>query len=89
MHEALYTAFKGHRGNTLTQHLLPEALERPQLNVFQDSQQIQTFADNIAALIPQQTSQIPEELLEETEAHIRQSDDDPDILSKRVESTLM
>ena len=73
MNEALYTAFKGHRANTLTQHLLPEALEYPQLNVFEDGPQIQTFADNIAALVPQQTSQIPEELLEKTEAQIEEA----------------
>ena len=35
LHEALYTAFKGQRGNTLTQHLLPEAVQQPYLNVFQ------------------------------------------------------
>ena len=70
LHEALYTAFKGQRGNTLTQHLLPEAIQQPHLNVFNNKSQVQIFADNISALVPEQNAELPEELIKKTEAEI-------------------
>ena len=73
LHEALYAAFKGQQGNTLTQHLLPEALQQPYLSVFNNASPIQTFADNISALVPEQSSQLPEELIAKTEARIEEA----------------
>ena len=73
LHEALYTAFKGQRGNTLTQHLLPEAIQQPHLNVFNNKSQVQIFADNISALVPEQNAELPEELIEKTEAEIEEA----------------
>lgn len=73
LHESLYAAFKGQRGNTLTQHLLPQALQRPHLSVFNDASPVQTFADDIAALVPEQSSQLPEELIAKTEARIEEA----------------
>ncbi len=73
LHEALYAAFKGQRGNTLTQHLLPEALQRPHLSVFNNESPVQIFADNISALVPEQTPQLPEELIAKTEARIEEA----------------
>lgn len=73
LHEALYAAFKGRRGNTLTQHLLPEALQRPHLSVFNNASPVQTFADNIAALVPEQSAQLPEERIAKTEARIEEA----------------
>ncbi len=73
LHEALYTAFKGQRGNTLTQHLLPEAIQQPHLNVFKNESQVQIFADNISALVPEQNTELPEELIEKTEAEIEEA----------------
>lgn len=73
LHEALYTAFKGQRGNTLTQHLLPEATQQPYLNLFKNESQVQIFADNISALVPEQNAELPEELIEKTEAEIEEA----------------
>ena len=73
LHEALYTAFKGQRGNTLTQHLLPEVMQQPHLNVFKNQSQVQMFADNISALVPEQNEELPEELLKKTEAEIEEA----------------
>ena len=73
LHEALYTAFKGQRGNTLTQHLLPEAIQQPHLNVFNNKSQVQIFADNISALVPEQNAELPEELIKKTEAEIEEA----------------
>lgn len=73
LHEALYTAFKGQRGNTLTQHLLPEAIQQPYLNVFKNESQVQIFADNISALVPEQNAELPEELIEKTETEIEEA----------------
>lgn len=73
LHEALYTAFKGQRGNTLTQHLLPEAIQQPHLNVFNNKSQVQIFADNISALVPEQNAELPEELIEKKEAEIEEA----------------
>lgn len=73
LHEALYTAFKGQRGNTLTQHLLPEAMQQPYLNVFKNESQVQIFADNISALVPEQNAELPEELIKKTEAEIEEA----------------
>ena len=71
--EALYAAFKGQHGNTLTQHLLPEALQRPHLSVFNDASPVQSFADDISALVPEQSSQLPEELIAKTETRIEEA----------------
>lgn len=73
LHEALYTAFKGQRGNTLTQHLLPEAIQQPYLDVFNNKSQVQIFADNISALVPEQNAELPEELIKKTEAEIEEA----------------
>ena len=73
LHEALYTAFKGQRGNTLTQHLLPEAIQQSHLNVFKNESQVQIFADNISALVPEQNAELSEELIEKTEAEIEEA----------------
>ena len=73
LHEALYTAFKGQQGNTLTQHLLPEAIQQPYLNVFNNKSQVQIFADNISALVPEQNTELPEELIKKTEAEIEEA----------------
>ncbi len=73
LHEALYTAFKGQRGNTLTQHLLPEVMQQPYLDVFNNKSQVQIFADNISALVPQQNAELPEELIKKTEAEIEEA----------------
>jgi len=72
MQEALYTAFRGQRGDTLTQHLLPEAFRQAQLNVFNNESQMQRFADNISALVPGQASNLPDSIIEETEAQIEE-----------------
>ena len=71
--EALYTAFKGQRGNTLTQHLLPETFQQAQLNVFNNESEVEQFAENISAIVPIQASQLPEKLIEETEAKIEEA----------------
>jgi len=73
LHEALYTAFKGQRGNTLTQHLLPEVMQQPYLNVFDNKSQVQIFADNISALVPEQNAELPEEFIEKKEAEIEEA----------------
>ncbi len=73
LHEALYTAFKGQRGNTLTQHLLPEVMQQPYLNVFNNKSQVQIFADNISALVPEQNEELPEELTKKIEARIEET----------------
>ena len=73
LHEALYTAFKGQRGNTLTQHLLPEVMQQPYLNVFNNKSQVQIFADNISALVPEQNAELPEELTKKIEARIEET----------------
>lgn len=73
LHEALYAAFKGRRGNTLTRHLLPEALQRPHLSVFNAASPVQSFADDISALVPEQSSQLPEELIAKTETRIEEA----------------
>ena len=73
LHEALYTAFKGQRGNTLTQHLLPEAVQQPYLNAFDNKSQVQIFADNISALVPEQNAELPEDLIKKTEAEIEEA----------------
>jgi len=72
-HEALYAAFKGERRDTLTQHLLPKVLHEPLLGVSQNDNALQTFVDNVAALVPKQDAKLPEDLLQKTEAELEEA----------------
>lgn len=68
VHEALYTAFQSERSEKLTQHLLPEAVGDVPAGI--DRQD--AFVENIAALVPDVPSQLPEDVLEKAEEELEE-----------------
>lgn len=72
LYEALYDAFRGHQGETLSHRLLPEILQKPLLNVAQQGQTVQPFVESVSALIPTQNQTLPEELLKKTESQLEE-----------------
>ena len=72
LYEALYDAFRGHQGDTISHRLLPEIIQQPLLNVAQEGQTLQPFVESISALIPTQNQTLPEEVLEKTEKQLEE-----------------
>ena len=70
LYDALYDAFRGKEGDTLSHRLLPETIQQPLLNVAKQGQALQPFAESVSALIPTSSQTIPEELLQKTEKHL-------------------
>lgn len=72
LYEALYDAFRGHQGETLSHRLLPEILQKPLLNVAHQDQTLQPFVESVSALIPTQDQILPEDLLKKTETQLEE-----------------
>jgi hypothetical protein len=72
LHEALYDAFRGHQGDTLSHRLLPEALEKPLLGLAREGQPTQPFVESIVALIPTHHQSLDEEYLKKTETQLEE-----------------
>lgn len=73
LYEALYHAFKGHQGDTLSHRLIPETTQTPLLNVVKDGQSLQPFIESVTALIPIPDQTLPEALLQQTETILEET----------------